>query len=606
MIQIPLKNGKADKSTPALALTLPEQSRAPKDTVLNDVRKCARWLARLPRANMGEVSRRIFNAIIDFNRIEMAPKTRLRVAELFPREVTYIVENLEQYYIDSGLPLSRKNRKIAILCRELYLELALSYKIIVSELVGRRRRFDRNLLIVSLHRAIHYLGLVHQQSALHYEVPPKGSWEELHRLYAYAWQNQIDRIPVRMRQGEEEVESTIENLYVQTCVLSICDPHRLTNAQLQTVQHLLPAWSESIHLNHDVPLPPDALDSVHYAVDLFSDTAPASLKAFENLVPRHHLALDCNDLVAHLRRRFNELRAERRKSNRYRMQLYRQIIGTLRNAERRFVRTQLHFDLNMVKGLETVFHLLTNSNEAIESEYSSVLSTNHAGSSSLMEPDNFDFDISTPFGEAPDHRENRDNGKAPPDREPVSPFFVCQTANESASGYCLVWPREKAPRIKVGDLLGIQSPTKKRHYSIAAVRWLVNHPGASLQVGIEVISPVCAAVRISTRSINQGPAESALGLLSPEIASASQDNSILLPASFSVGSRIFDAETSDERFAIKLTQLMESTPAYNRYGYQRIANAELQAAEAETSSRFSDSESNDEDDPAAPDSWTLA
>ncbi len=575
MIPIRLKGGKTDKNDqrPALDLKLPEQSRAPRETVLNDAKKCSRWLERLPRANLGEVSRRIFNAIIDFNRIEMPAKTRLRITELFLPEVGYIVANLEKYYINSALPLSRKNRKIAILCRELYLELTLSYKIIVSQLVNRQRQFDNNLLIVSLHRAVCYLGMVHRQSAQHYEASPEGSWQELHKLYAYAWQNNICRIPVRMENGSEATESTLEALYAQVCALSVCAPHQLTNAQLQAVIRLLPEWSEHITLVHEAPPAKATGKTIRYAVDLLSDAPPAAIEAFDALVPRHHLVFECGGFVRYLRKRFAAIQPGQRKSNRFQLQLYRQIIGILRNSERNFVRTELHFELNLVKGLNTIYRMLTAVDESsVENDYSSVMTTRHPLSELT------DLDTRNPLGEDL-FPESFSTGQA--DSEPSttgyggdhesgdSPLFACQSANESASGYCLVWPADKAPRIKVGELLGIQSPTKKQSYSVAVVRWLTNHPGESLHVGIEIIAPVCTAARLSPRSINAGGG-AASGLLLPEVASASQDSSVLLPPNYEIESRILDVHAGDEQFTMKLTQFMESTPAFNRYGYQRI------------------------------------
>ncbi len=577
MISIRRKGGKTQSNQrPVLDLNLPEQSRAPRETVLNDAKKCSRWLERLPRANLGEVSRRIFNAIIDFNRIEMLPKTRLRIAELFLPEVAYIVANLEKYYIDSALPLSRKNRKIAILCRELYLELTLSYKIIVSQLVNQQRQFDNALLIVSLHRAVCYLGMVHRQSAQHYEASPEGSWQELHKLYAYAWQNNICRIPVRIENKAQTTESTLEDLYTQVCTLSICAPHQLTNAQLQALMRLLPEWSEHITLNHEPPPGKASGATIRYAVDLLSDTPPAAIEAFDALVPRHHLVFECGDFVQHLRKRFAAIQPGQRKSNRFRLQLYRQIIGILRNSERNFVRTELHFELNVVKGLNTIHRMLTASDEnTVENDYSSLMTTRYPSLSGLT-----DLDSRDPLGEDLFSESFSTTHQA--DSEPSSseygsdhaaaggsPLFTCQSANESAAGYCLVWPADKAPRIKVGELLGIQSPTKKQSYSVAVVRWLTNHPGKSLHVGIEIIAPMCTAARLSPRSINAG-GSTISGLLLPEIASASQDSSVLLPPNYEIESRILEVHAGDERFTLKLTQFMESTPAFNRYGYQRI------------------------------------
>ena len=143
-------------------------------------------------ANIGETARRVFNTLIEFNRIEIPDLLRAKTVEKFRPPVEYITTNLLKYYVDVGLPLSSKGWKTASLARELQKELAISYKIIVERMIsGDSGDFDRRLLVIALHRTLYYLGQSLLQNALVYTTWPEGIWREINCLYSYASQNRI-------------------------------------------------------------------------------------------------------------------------------------------------------------------------------------------------------------------------------------------------------------------------------------------------------------------------------------------------------------------------------------------------------------------------------
>ncbi len=161
-----------------LALRIPERSAASVDTFLSKPKEVEEWVKRLPMANVGETSRQVFKTLVEFNRLEISSPTRIKVAELFRQPVSYISNNLRKYYFDVSFPLSAKNRKIAVLSRELYSELAITYKIFIEHTIsGKSKKFDKKLLIISIHRVIHYLSLTLFQSVIIYDPYPKQIWQ---------------------------------------------------------------------------------------------------------------------------------------------------------------------------------------------------------------------------------------------------------------------------------------------------------------------------------------------------------------------------------------------------------------------------------------------
>lgn len=202
-------------SRPLLGLQIPQQSAAKADNLLLDPKETEAWFESLPMANIGETARRIYNTLVEFNRIEIPDLLRAKTVEKFRPPVEYITSNLQKHYIDVGLPLSTKGAKTAALARELQKELATSYKIIIERMIsGSSSGFDRRLLIIALHRALHYLGQTMLQHALVYSGWPEGMWREINSIYAYASQNNIHRTPVKADDGRQKNASTsIEELF---------------------------------------------------------------------------------------------------------------------------------------------------------------------------------------------------------------------------------------------------------------------------------------------------------------------------------------------------------------------------------------------------------
>lgn len=217
-----------------LGFTMPERSAAPSGSMLLNPKEVSIWVSGLPMANVGETSRQVFKTLVEFNRIDIPNLDRIKIAELLRRPVGYISDNLHKYYHDSSFPLSAKNRKIAVLNRELYTELALAYKIFIhSMLSGESGKFDRKLLIIAIHRAMRFLSTVSYQSVIVYDPIPPNVWKEIHRLYAYAEHNQIHELAVKDGKNKDSV-SSIASLYKQTLLFSICSPYRMRPRKLKT------------------------------------------------------------------------------------------------------------------------------------------------------------------------------------------------------------------------------------------------------------------------------------------------------------------------------------------------------------------------------------
>ena len=68
--------------------------------------------------------------------------------------------------------------------------------------------------------------------------------------------------------------------------------------------------------------------------------------------------------------------------------------------------------------------------------------------------------------------------------------------NESIGGYRLRWENTIPPKVRVGDILGIQ-PSENDQYSLCIVRWLKYLQDDKFHLGIQIIAPSCISAALA-------------------------------------------------------------------------------------------------------------
>ncbi|EKM94912.1 molecular chaperone [Stutzerimonas degradans] len=116
------------------------------------------WLAGLPKANLGEMARQLYQALVEINQLRVPSQTRLQLLELLRPEVHYVCGHLERHYLNQPIVLDERPRKVAGLCQALQNHLATGYKLIVVRALARSEQDRRQLLTIALQRAVHSLG----------------------------------------------------------------------------------------------------------------------------------------------------------------------------------------------------------------------------------------------------------------------------------------------------------------------------------------------------------------------------------------------------------------------------------------------------------------
>jgi hypothetical protein len=575
-----------------LGFKMPERSAAPAGSLLLKPKDAADWISSLPVANVGETSRQVFKALVEFNRLEVPNLNRIKIAELFRRPIDYISDNLRKYYYDSPFPLSAKSRKIAVLCRELHTELALAYKIFIETMVaGGSAKFDRKLLIIAVHRVMRLLSRVIYQSVIVYDPVPATVWKEIHRLYAFAEQNGIQKVPVRDGRNDDTI-STIAALYKQALLLSICSPYRLRQREIECVSHALDDWSSHTTLR----LPgAEPLSQFDFVARLSSDSPPLHHALENEEAADARRVLNTQPLVDMLRETCDTLPADDGAAemglteSRPSRHLLRRLIQILSSAPKReFVRTRLNFELKVAVGVTAIHCLLIGDGTAEEPvaaqrpgrglewmdqpagdllDRSSYTLAGHK-----LSLEGFDESIQETIIASSVNEPGSGKGGAPlwasRQSEQQHEAYSCKTINESAGGYCINWQGIDAPKIKIGEVIGVQSATNKRQFAIGISRWARNLSGQGLQLGLQMIAPSASAVLIHYLEGDDPASHPHKGLLLPELAASDQPACLILPTlPFKTGDLVMIVNEEGTERKARLTQLLETTGAFAQFHF---------------------------------------
>src|SRR5471032_1363436 len=68
-------------------------------------RDLKRWIANLPKANIGETARQLYQGLGELNQLLTPSDNRMHLLELLRPEVYYVCKHLERYFLHQGLSL---------------------------------------------------------------------------------------------------------------------------------------------------------------------------------------------------------------------------------------------------------------------------------------------------------------------------------------------------------------------------------------------------------------------------------------------------------------------------------------------------------------------
>lgn len=565
-------------------------------------RDAERWIANLPTAHIGETARLIFKAMSEINRVEIPPHQRFKLLELFRQPFDYVTQALIKHIIGQAFPLSGKNQKISELIRELQWEIAIGYKIIInSSLSGHFGRVDKTLL-TSINRALYYLGECLLKSYLVYTPQNNQTWIEIHHLYLFAEHNGLISESVKDNLFPENNNSTIGTQYKHIILLSLANPYRLPQSEIQKVNTALFGWSKYSHLHMlDDPNNPIGL----FAIDLESNAPPSYYNTAQKQSNSNFIRiLDTSELTRILR---DQIETSEKKSGNQKgkMQntldvsqktLKRLILAwgavPKRNFSRKGKQTEVKVALGLSashcfiqKAYEDKQRKVAPDNEFRDSEiefdtkavYQSDLIDNVG--EPLSHPDVWDI-AQNPTIQSKDElnfpafTQFTNEGNSSPllkTQNDIYDVYKCNLLNESAGGYCITWKNDIATKTVVGSLISLFNPEEEgqEEWSIGVIRWIKAIEKEYLYIGIELLSPSAQAIASKNITSQSKTFDYTRALLLPELRSVKQPQTLITQSLYHVGDKLA-LDVHGQSIKVTLTKLLENTSTFAQFEFSII------------------------------------
>jgi len=548
------------------------------------------WLAALPKANLGETARLLYQALIELNQLRLPSETRLQLLELLRPDVHFVCKHLEKHYLNQPIVLGERPRKVAGLCQALQNHLAVGYKLIVVRVASQPGHDRQQLLAVALQRAIHSLGALLLRSMQLYGPAPQGLWLELHQLYQLAVEQSTERLLLRDPLARHAQGLSAEQSYLATLLLGCARCNQLRQQNITRLAAALEAWSALVSLQ-----PATAANSLL----LFSpqvDGPPRYRSLFAVEDTRRMLGIDPRPLLERLEEHLR-LSADNRELTRLPAArgLDDDLLRHLSSAwgdisERSFPRIPAQGSLTLCIGMSALHYQL-----AGQRSFNEVLELPETSNCAVFRlhndaPDIWAtaFDAQSPSAApvlAHDHiefvRPNLQQAGTPSrpksEAEPVAraasaesyPLFEVQSIDHSPGGYCLAWPGEVPGQLQAGELLGLRENSAKA-WSIAVVRWIRQVRGGGTQMGVELLAPQAQPCGLRLlRKADQG-SEYLRALLLPAIGAISQPPMLIAPRlPFQEGHKVQINHNGEQQRAV-LSHRRAHTGNYNQFEYRAL------------------------------------
>ncbi|MHC8316491.1 molecular chaperone [Pseudomonas sp. LB3P31] len=544
-------------------------------------RDLKRWIANLPKANIGETARLLYQGLGELNQLLTPSDNRLQLLELLRPEVYYVCRHLERHFLHQAIVLDERSRKIANLCQALQSHLAIGYKQIVLRISPRFSKDRAPLLTQALQRAMHCLNGPLMRATQLYCPAPEGLWLELHQLYRIACAHKLQRLGVRDELASQTQNLSIEQTYVTALLMGAARGNQLRQNQIARLAEVLETWSGLIALQ------PGGSTEGLLAVAPSLDTGPRYRSKFRPEQQGELLAIDPRPLVAAIDAHLHK--ADPAKPLLVPAGLSLDTLQHLsaawgQTAERSFQRTASQGHLTLCVGMSALHFYLGGQRSFSE------LLKNHGGRQAKFAalppaskgqdqwshafdaaPDG-NADALLPYEEIEYPQLQSDDSNEASDGNRHFPTYVLPVINHSPGGYCLAWPAEVPAELQAGEMVGIED-VAGQGWSIAVVRWIRQVRGGGTQMGIEQVAPHAEPCGLQLVRTRDDHSHYLRGLLLPAISAADVPATLLAPRlPFQEGQKVM-INTHGEEHRAGLDRRVSSTNSFNQFAYRSLETA---------------------------------
>lgn len=549
----------------------PSQSRLSFcDATPRDLR---RWIANLPKANIGESARLLYQAVGELNQLLTPSDNRLQLLELLRPEIYFVCKHLERNFLQQAIVLDDRSRKIVNLCQALQTHLAMGYKQIVARISPKYTKDRARLLSTALQRAMHALeGPLLRASQL-YSPVPDGLWLDVHQLYRIACQHRLQHLAIGDELASQVHQLSVEQTYAVALLLGASRSNQLRQSQIARLAEVLESWSQWIKLD------PASSAAGLFAVSPQLDVGPRYRSKFRSEQQPGLQGFDPQPLVRaialHLAHPTDQALPVPSAMTADTLHHLQAAWGEA--AERSFQRTEGNGTLTLCVGMSALHYYLGG-----ERSFSEILKK-PATTKARFEPTpvksndtwNQAFDAAPtgesdllPYEEIEYPVNPADDDASGSDHQHHFATYALPIINHSPGGYCLGWPKDVPEQLQAGEMVGIRDANDQA-WSIAVVRWIRQVRNGAMQMGIELVAPHAQPCGLQLVRAENEHGHYLRGLLLPEISAIDLPPTLLAPRlPFQEGQQVMINTNGHERRA-DLDRRVTSTHSFNQFAYRQ-------------------------------------
>jgi len=573
-----------DSTTQKLHLRIPQQTLSNLSFAEGSEKGIAQWLANLPKANIGETARQLYQGLIELNQYDVPADKRLAMLERIRPEVHYVTTALSRYYLGQSIVLEDKPRKVANLSQSLQNHLANGYKIIVAQERSIKSRDHANLMTLALQRSIRGLcGPLLRAFQLYCPVAD-GVWLELHQLYQLARKRNFHQTPVPDSESADRQPLSIEQCYLVALLMGASRPNQMRQSAMGRLFSTLEDWSRYARLVS----PGDSKALFIINPDMDCPPRYKSLIRGESL--DHSLGLDTRKLVNGIKEFMttgSDYRGELHIPSVLGVELLQHVSQSWGDlAERTFNRIPSQGHLRVSIGMSAThyrisgksFARMIDASDAELNPFSDAAQRTREGGWSSA----FDGGDSVEWHAAGVEQINYgSNSEEAEEGDEQYPIHNLPIVNHSPGGFCLTWPKEVPKQLQAGELLGIQE-ANEQDWSLAVVRWIRQVRGGGTQMGIELIAPHCTPCAAKLIRKTGEPSQYLRALLLPAVTAIDRPATIITPRlPFQVNSKINILQGGKVERA-NLSNRVSATGSFSQFEYHLIEQETAGTSQSET------------------------
>lgn len=556
-----------------------------------------KWLETLPKTNLGQTTRALYNAITELNRVRLSPTLRLELLDALRPAIYFAGDGLRRHYLNQPLQLPEQPLKVARLAHVLREQLAIGYTLAAVQLtaLGKSSGLNPTQLNAAIATALHRALAEHSRNLLRdlllYRTPHPGCWLTLHQLCKFARDCKLLSSVIADPQA---TASSIENLYLRALLVGSARTNQLRQEHIDTVFERALGWAAATSL--------DGFEHGILAVNDNNDDGPIYCEYVDARTEPGWRGLNTTYLV-------RELGSQRQLAETDLLddpQLTSELLAHLMQAwsspsARAFLRTPANEPVEISIGLTATHHFIAGG-----LDFPQLLGNVHQR---LALKDENPF--LRPRTSAPTNQTPRDVWNSPyapqagvvnvsleileyemrAEQQRTSTISAAKErdkfrsekakrVNISPGGLCITWPPDSKMLLRTGEIVGIHESTHK-NWSIGVIRWgQLTDDGPRL--GIELLSPT--GLPYGARPINKaGPqGEYQRVLVLPEVKQIGQPTTLIAPRlPFRVGQKV-SLMCHNKETRVQLTRKFASTASFNQFEFRRLSTAAQETKPAPT------------------------